>query len=592
MQKKNINFILYLIIFLFAGIIVFAACKQTNQPFLAMSLQLKFVGEYSQDGEAWQTLSEDVDLSAFDGDLALRGRFDPELPEGACVYFYLDHIGMNVSVNGEDTYEMSNEINSDLCGTGWQEWILPAMSENDVIEIQLHNPHSYGNKEAYRELLDSLYMSGATQLKQLYEKEELPYRYFCIFLFVASIALIGTAIGHLLLHLPNSTLLLKMGCMSLLMAVYMYLDTKDIFLRNDQMVFNTYMRQVAMMLAALLLTAGAIELLHEKRRKLAQIAGYVLMLADFLFMTIALTRVMGIYDTGIYWAVAQGLVSLILTVLCIMEIKSSTKQQRIMLLCGVVLLTALIAELMNGRISLWKNGACIKVVFGVLFVFLLMWGIRQVAVNYQASIRAKKLEKELKENRISLAMSQIQPHFIYNSLNSIYHLCEKDVEMAQQAISDFSDYLQRSLSVVDRTTLISFEEELKHVKTYLKLEQLRFGKDLNVVYHIERTDFMLPALSVQPLVENAVKHGICQKGEGSGTVILTVKACPDCYEVIVSDDGVGFVPGTEASGEGTHVGIRNVRQRLDLMCHAILEVQSEPGKGTTVTIRIPKEVGA
>ena len=164
--------------------------------------------------------------------------------------------------------------------------------------------------------------------------------------------------------------------------------------------------------------------------------------------------------------------------------------------------------------------------------------------------------------------------------------------MAQQAISDFSDYLQRSLSVVDRTTLISFEEELKHVKTYLKLEQLRFGKDLNVVYHIERTDFMLPALSVQPLVENAVKHGICQKGESSGTVILTVKACPDCYEVIVSDDGVGFVPGTEASGEGTHVGIRNVRQRLDLMCHAILEVQSEPGKGTTVTIRIPKEVGA
>ena len=130
-------------LFLFVGLVIFAACKQTNQPFLAMSLQLKFVGEYSQNGEAWQTLREDTDLSAFDGDLSLRGRFDPELPKGACVYFYLDHIGMNVSVNGEDTYEMSNEINSDLCGTGWQEWILPAMSENDVIEIQLHNPHSY-----------------------------------------------------------------------------------------------------------------------------------------------------------------------------------------------------------------------------------------------------------------------------------------------------------------------------------------------------------------------------------------------------------------------------------------------------------------
>lgn len=316
------------------------------------------------------------------------------------------------------------------------------------------------------------------------------------------------------------------------------------------------------------------------------------MFADFMFMAIALAGVLGIYDTGIYWAAIQGIVSLILTALCIMEIKNSTKQQRIMLLCGVVLLTVLIAELMNARVSLWKNGACIKAVFGVLFVLLLLWGIRQVVVNYQASIRAKKLEKELKENRMSLAMSQIQPHFIYNSLNSIYHLCEKDVEMAQQAIGDFSDYLQRSLRVVDRTTLISFEEELKHVKTYLKLEQLRFGEDLHVVYRIGCTDFMLPALSVQPLVENAVKHGICQKEEGSGTVILTVKACPDCYEVIVSDDGVGFVPGTEANGEGTHVGIRNVRQRLDIMCHATLEVQSEPGKGTTSRIRIPKEADA
>lgn len=68
-----------------------------------------------------------------------------ELPEGACVYFYLDHIGMSVSVNGENVYDMSNEINSDMCGTGWQEWLLPAMAEGDFMEINLHNPHRYGS---------------------------------------------------------------------------------------------------------------------------------------------------------------------------------------------------------------------------------------------------------------------------------------------------------------------------------------------------------------------------------------------------------------------------------------------------------------
>lgn len=578
--------------FLFAGLFIFIVCKQSQQPFRALPLPLNFVGEYSQDGSEWQALSEDTDLSAFDGDLSLRGRFDPELPEGVCICFYLDHIGMNVSVNGENVYDMSNEINSDMCGTGWQEWMLSAVEEDDLVEINLHNPHSYGNGDAYNELLDSLYMTGTPILKEYYEKEKMPYRSFCIFILVASIALIGTAVGYQLWHLPNSTLLLKLGVMSLLMGVYMYLDTTDISLRNDLMVFNTSVRQVAMMLAAWLLGVGMTELLQEKRRKIGQIAGYVMMLADAVFIAIALAGVTGIYDTGIYWAVLQGMDSLILFVLCIKEMENSRKHERLILLCGAALFEVLIAELLNARLTLWRSGICIKAVFGVLFVFLILWAVRLVAVNYQASIRAKKLEKELKENRIALAMSQIQPHFIYNSLNCIYHLCEKDVEMAQQAISDFSDYLQRSLSAADRTTLISFEEELKHVKTYLNLEQLRFGEDLHVVYHIECADFMLPALSVQPLVENAVKHGICRKGEGSGTVILTVKGCPDCYEVIVSDDGVGFVPGTEENGEGTHVGISNVRQRLDLMCHATLEVQSEPGKGTTSTIRIPKEKDA
>ncbi len=588
-SKIKISLILYTLIFLFAGFVVFMVSKRSNQPFLAMLIELKFEGEYSQNGGGWQPLSEDTELSAFDGDLLLRGRFDMELPEGACIYFYLNHIGMSVSVNGENIYEMSNEINSDMCGNDWQEWLLPAMAEVDLIEIKLHNPHSYGNKDAYNELLDSLCMSGETQLKKYYEKKERPYRYFCIFILVASIALIGTAIGYQLLHLPNSTLLLKLGLMSLLMAVYMYLDTKDISLRNDKLVFNTYMRQIAMMLATLMLGAGVIEMLQAKWKKLAQIAVYVLLVANFVFMAISLAGVMGIYDTGMYWAVIQGIVCLILIFLCVKEVKNSEKNEQIMLISVVVLMAVLIAELINARLSVWKSGICIKTLFGVLFVLLLIWAVKLVVVNYQASIRAKELEKELKENRITLAMSQIQPHFIYNSLNSIYHLCEKDVELAQKAISDFSDYLQRSLNAADRTTSISFGEELNHVKTYLKLEQLRFGKDLNVVYNIETTAFMLPALSVQPLVENAVKHGICRKEEGGGTVMLTVKECTDCFEVIVSDDGVGFVPGTETQGEGNHVGIRNVRQRLGIMCHATLEIESEPGKGTTSTIRIPKE---
>lgn len=128
----------------------------------------------------------------------------------------------------------------------------------------------------------------------------------------------------------------------------------------------------------------------------------------------------------------------------------------------------------------------------------------------------------------------------------------------------------------------------------LKLEQIRFGKNLHVEYHIEASGFRLPVLSVQPLVENAVKHGICQKEEGGGTVTLEVKEYPAHYEITVSDDGVGFISGEEnniqgSNRKGSHVGIRNVRHRLDILCHGTLEVKSEPGKGTTSRICIPKE---
>lgn len=199
-----------------------------------------------------------------------------------------------------------------------------------------------------------------------------------------------------------------------------------------------------------------------------------------------------------------------------------------------------------------------------------------------------KKDKELNEKRIAIMVSQIQPHFMYNSLNSIYYLCDKDVSRAKQAISDFSEYLRHILGSIDRTTPIHFEEELQNVKNYLNLEQMRFGEDLNIVYRIECTEFLVPALSIQPLVENAVKHGICQKEDG-GTVILSTKETEDCFEVVINDNGAGFDPEQKLDDGKMHVGIQNVRYRLLAMCNATLAIKSKPNEGTTAIVRIPKE---
>ena len=203
-------------------------------------------------------------------------------------------------------------------------------------------------------------------------------------------------------------------------------------------------------------------------------------------------------------------------------------------------------------------------------------------------MKISEQEKELTENKIAIMVSQIQPHFLYNCLNTIYHLCDRDVQTAKQAISDFSDYLRWNLKAVRKSAPIPFSEELEHVKVYLKLEKLRFDERLNIEYDIETTAFLLPVLSVQPLVENAVKHGICPAEDG-GTVTIATREYPERFEVTITDNGVGYTPGQEMADGRMHIGVDNVKKRLEAMCRGKVEIQSEEGKGTRVTVTVPKE---
>ena len=194
---------------------------------------------------------------------------------------------------------------------------------------------------------------------------------------------------------------------------------------------------------------------------------------------------------------------------------------------------------------------------------------------------------ELENSRITVMLSQIQPHFLYNSLTSVMDLCDSNPKQAKAAIADFADYLRGNLSSLKTENLITFGTELEHIEKYLKLEKLRFMDELEIVYDIHSKDFMLPALSVQPLVENAVKHGVGKK-IGGGTVTIHTTETENEYIICVTDDGVGFTEGEYADDGGTHVGIENIKKRLDMMVNARLEIESEKGIGTKACILIPK----
>ena len=180
-------------------------------------------------------------------------------------------------------------------------------------------------------------------------------------------------------------------------------------------------------------------------------------------------------------------------------------------------------------------------------------------------------------------MSQIQPHFIYNTLSSISTLIKIDPDKAQAGLDSFTEYLRSNLSAISETGLIPFSDELKHIKTYLALEKMRFEDRLNIVYNIKTKNFKIPPLSIQPIVENAVKHGLMKKIDG-GTI--TIKTTEDdlAYAVEISDDGVGFDVDKLQKSDKKHIGLRNVSYRLATMCHGEMMVHSEINKGTTVMV--------
>lgn len=199
-------------------------------------------------------------------------------------------------------------------------------------------------------------------------------------------------------------------------------------------------------------------------------------------------------------------------------------------------------------------------------------------------------ELELTNAREEIMLSQIKPHFLHNTLVVIKQLCDIDPSLAKNAVTEFSTYLRGNLDSLNQKGPIPFERELQHAENYLALEKKRFGDKLQIRYDIGCTDFLLPALTLQPLAENAVRHGVT-KLKGGGTVTISSKEEQERFVVTVEDNGSGFDPSSLPQDGRSHIGIENVRSRLAAICGGLLKIDSAPGHGTAAIITIPKDGG-
>ena len=246
------------------------------------------------------------------------------------------------------------------------------------------------------------------------------------------------------------------------------------------------------------------------------------------------------------------------------------------MLNAVAIVGAIVLDLFAGGYDWPASFLTIAVVSCSVFYYI--WLHLQFVRQHEKALMA--------EQRIQLMMSQIQPHFMYNTLSTIQALCRIDPDKAYDTIQKFSIYLRQNIDSLSQPELIPLEKELQHTKVYADIEEVRFP-DIDVIYNTEDSDFEVPALTIQPLVENAIRHGI--RGLEGGRVMVTTRRKGEFHEIIVADNGRGFDVNVPPRSDGTHIGMQNVRERIETICGGTFTIESRPRRGTTITIRIPVE---
>lgn len=239
----------------------------------------------------------------------------------------------------------------------------------------------------------------------------------------------------------------------------------------------------------------------------------------------------------------------------------------------------------------------------VMFVYL---------VDLQAEERLR--QKELSASQQArIAVLQMRPHFVANTLMSIYYLCGRDPDAAQNVILDFSSYLRKNFSAIAGDETIPFSEELEHTRAYLAVETVRFEDMLSVEFDTPHMNFHLPPLTLQPIVENSVQHGLDPDGDPIHILVSSRDTGTESIVTVV-DNGPGFDIDdigdvSHAKSSSSYSALANIRERLELMCSGTLEIQSTtaesadplseeqklpgtgtsaaPRRGTTVIIHIP-----
>lgn len=520
------------------------------------------------------------------GVLLFKGHLDGDVMSGEKVFLYLDLASLKVKVNNECVFEIDSSDDA-----RWVKSVAKDVKATDEIEIEIRASKKNLAEKAYKELSESAYIGGELSVFSELMKKSTGQM-------IASLLIIFIGFGVLIVSMTYINKDLQKLRIYLYAAIFILFGGFTTLIRYEALVFYfedpVKLMSVVYVLQALTCTSLILYIKNFFTDKnLENITTGIALVMCVLFMIIykkSVDEYKTANELGGQFAQCFLVTFIAETVLIFLELKKKkTREMQYIAISSVVFYVTILIEFL---IYVNKGYFINDIKILGLFIFASMQAgvvIHSAKKTREKATAAAKLEEELRKQQIRVMLSQVKPHFMYNSLGAISALCTTDPEKAKEALSYFSKYLRYNIDSLEERELVPFDTELDAVKNYLFIEKIRFESKLKIVYDIKIEDFMIPPMMLQSIVENAVRHGVTKKNEGGAIYISTFEDDEQIY-VEVKDEGLGFDTELLQSIEiKDHVGIDNTDKRLQNICNGKLTVESTVGKGTTVTMIIPKQ---
>lgn len=583
-----------LIVFVFSVYIFFLGQNYRKEALLPEKVE--FVGTYqTSQMQKPETYTKDTRIDGKKVDsVVFYGHFKKISLPSEAVYFKINFVNVRIKKNGHEIFSFGREGERPRqFRSGGMSWgyIAGNIEPKDEIEILLENPYPKINYETVADdFINGFYTCNMNPLFDSARKDAGDLVIGILMLIIGgSLFVVGGffSLRQLIILSP----VLWIALYTTVSGIWIIMETDTAAWVFPFPIFNMVVCTLCIFLQLPLL---ANYLLCFMKTSAGKVLSSMQRLSKYLLLAYIIGQIFGWFDAYSirpYYFCFAVLFFAGCTLCVIYEMRyEENKISRVVILSMLTFEVFGAVEIANYYLELFKPLKIFSVgyvVFIIIQSVICMYYVERILLQARNTV---ELEKRLLESNVAIMLSQIHPHFLYNSIASIQMLCRKDPLMAEQALGQFADFLRGNMDSLKSSSRIPFEQELKHVKAYLSLEKIRFGDMLQVEYDIGSMDFTVPPLSIQPLVENASKHGVGEK-EGGGTIWIRTREEASCYRITICDDGVGFDMDAVLTGKDnkTHVGIENVREHIETQCGGKMEIVSKLSEGTTITIKIPKQ---